>query len=92
MALTSCSDCSHMVSTAAAARPQCGYPPGGQCPRCGGHRTGRLNGLCGADEIILFVVLLFAGVLPGLLYYIYLGMVPSCLDCGQRGIDRPLRA
>ena len=85
MALVPCPECGHQVSTSAVACPQCGHPLADQtCPHCGSHQIGKVSGLCGADEFIIFTILLLVYVVPGLLYYIYLGSVRRCLVCKRR--------
>jgi uncharacterized OB-fold protein len=94
MKLTICPDCGSQVSTAAAACPKCGRPMaatasvqapvGHRCRHCGGSNIGKTRGLQGVGEVFTFVILFFLGIIPGIIYYIYVESVPYCSGCGKR--------
>jgi len=66
------------------ARAQAAGPLGRQCPRCGAQSVGKVRGLQGMGEVCTAVILLILGVLPGLIYYIYIESRPYCSGCGRR--------
>lgn len=88
MPLITCPDCQHEMSTEAAACPGCGRPkkqPGaGVCPYCGSHNVGKARGLQGAGEVLLGLLLLALGIIPGVIYYIVTEAKPYCSGCGRR--------
>lgn len=61
--------------------PQSMYPP---CPRCGSNQVGRVRGLQGFGEVMVFIVLFFCVMIPGVIYYIYMESIPYCAGCGRR--------
>lgn len=93
MPLTTCPDCGAQVSTAAAACPKCGrpmssptsqQPHGKRCRHCGSRNVGKTRGLQGFGEVFTFFVLFALGMIPGIVYYIYMESVPYCSGCGKR--------
>jgi len=93
MSLTSCPDCGSQVSTVAAVCPKCGRPlaattaqttDGRHCRHCGGINAEKIRGLQGFREVLTCLVLFFLGVIPGIVYYIYIESVPYCSECGKR--------
>lgn len=101
MALTTCPDCEHQISTSAAACPQCGRPmqsakpegaAGDGCPHCGStHSVARVAGLHGGSEVLICVLLVFFFLIPGVIYYIVQEAVPYCASCGRRVTKDDLR-
>ncbi len=95
MPLISCPDCGKQVSSEAPTCPSCGRPikqssPGTHavsearvCPYCGAQEVGKVRGLQGVGEVLLAVILFFAFLLPGIIYYIYMESVPYCSGCGH---------
>jgi len=49
----------------------------------------KTHGVYGAKEILLALVLLIFGILPGLLYYLDTSRVPRCSTCGKR-VRKPI--
>jgi DNA-directed RNA polymerase subunit RPC12/RpoP len=96
MALTKCPDCGGDISTSAVSCPRCGCPIQGTpktqfqsqagltCPHCGSHAVGKVRGLQGIAEVFICIILLFAFLIPGIIYYIYMESVPYCSGCGRR--------
>jgi hypothetical protein len=59
--------------------------PGGRvCPHCGSHQVGKVRGLQGFGEVMICIILFFLGIVPGIIYYIYMESVPYCSGCGRR--------
>ncbi len=83
MALTTCSDCKHEVSTTALACPNCGAPQKPACPRCGALAVEKVKGLKGAENLIA-LILLPVFVLPGLAYYFDRTRFLYCTNCKHR--------
>jgi len=54
------------------------------CPYCGAASVGLVRGLQGFGEIIIFVILFFMMMVPGIIYYIYMESRPYCAGCGRR--------
>lgn len=94
MPLIQCPDCGKKVSNAAPACPHCGRPLAIQqqfakkkdrkCRHCGSDQVGKVRGLQGFKEIIIFLILFLCGIIPGIIYYIWIESVPYCLGCGKR--------
>ncbi len=57
---------------------------GSPCPHCGGHQVGRAHGLHGLGETCAFILLFLAGIVPGIVYYIWRESIPFCQTCGRR--------
>ena len=54
------------------------------CPHCGSQSVGKSRGLQGFRETLLCLLLLVAGFVPGVIYYVYIEAVPYCGGCGRR--------
>ena len=94
MPLIQCPDCGKEVSNAAPTCPNCGRPiavrqqfaqkVGRTCQYCGSDQVGKVRGLQGLGEVIIFLFLFFCGIIPGFIYYIWIDSVPYCAGCGKR--------
>lgn len=95
--LTSCPDCDAQVSTSATACPKCGCPIAAKaqsnvvnaqsnrvCKHCSSNNVGKSRGMQGIAEVSAFLVLFMLGMIPGIVYYIYIESVPYCSGCGRR--------
>jgi hypothetical protein len=59
-------------------------PSGRKCPHCGSHQVGKVRGLQGFGEVVIFIILFCCFLIPGFIYYIYIESVPYCSGCGRR--------
>jgi uncharacterized membrane protein YvbJ len=86
--LRPCPACGNQVSVSALACPQCGHPfavAGAQiCPYCHQPTLMRMQGLYGAKEISIGLVLLALLIIPGLAYYFDVSKQPRCSTCNRR--------
>ena len=90
--LVNCPDCGRPVSRLAPTCPGCGRPSAGQiqgfgarlCPHCGAQAVGKVRGLHGIGESLAAVVLFLIGIIPGIIYCIYIQSVPFCSGCRRR--------
>ena len=57
---------------------------GAVCPHCGSQQVGKVRGLQGFGEVMICIILVFLGIVPGIIYYIYMESVPYCSGCGRR--------
>ena len=57
---------------------------GRKCPHCKSQQVGRVRGLQGFGEVIIFIVLFCLLIIPAIIYYIYIESVPYCSGCGRR--------
>jgi hypothetical protein len=55
-----------------------------RCPNCGGSGVVKARGLQGGGEVLICILLLVCGVIPGLVYYIWKDGKPCCTQCGNR--------
>jgi predicted RNA-binding Zn-ribbon protein involved in translation (DUF1610 family) len=84
MALVSCADCGHQLSPSAASCPNCGKPQRPSCPHCGESAVVKAEGLQGAKEIIIGLILFAFLFIPGLAYYFDRQSHPWCSACKRR--------
>jgi len=88
MPLVTCPDCQREVSSSAAACPGCGRPMDradtAACPHCGSHSVGKARGLQGVGEVLLGLLLLILGIIPGVIFYVIAESKPYCSGCGRR--------
>jgi uncharacterized membrane protein YvbJ len=96
MGLIPCPDCGKQVSERAVACPECGRPfpaaesvtasvtTGPTCRHCRQTGVARVRGLHGGAEVVVCLVLCLAGLLPGVVYYVYRESRPYCPHCGRR--------
>ena len=89
MPLIECPDCNNEISDVAPACPNCGRPnreiaDNKICRYCDSNQVGKVRGLQGINEFLIFVILFCCGILPAIIYYIYIESVPYCSDCGRR--------
>jgi len=54
------------------------------CPYCGSCGIGKVRGLQGINETVMFAFLFFLFIIPGFVYYIYIESIPYCSTCGRR--------
>ena len=93
MALITCPECSRKISDDAYSCPGCGRPQrdpplqvvsvGASCPIC---RTLAVKGtgLHGGSEVAAAIVLVFFGILPAIIYYVFKDAQPYCYTCKVR--------
>ena len=55
-----------------------------RCKHCGSTGIGKVRGLQGFAEVFLVIFLFFIGVIPAIIYYLYIRRVPYCGKCGRR--------
>jgi len=84
VALQSCKDCGHQVSTSAKACPSCGAPVSLRCPTCGEQEVTREGGLYDLSEKVIFIGLLIGGVVGAFLFYAAINRYPWCNRCQKR--------
>ncbi len=94
MALIKCPECTNEVSTSAAACPKCGAPihsinesieiPKGkvQCVHCQAVITPQKR-TANASSIIITILLLLLGIIPGLIYAIWESSRKQCPSCNM---------
>ncbi len=95
MALIKCPECSNDVSTSAASRPKCGAPivsqdgrinepaiPSGkvQCGHCRAIVTPQRMP-AGCSSVIIAILLLCLGIIPGVIYIIWESGRKQCPNC-----------
>jgi RNA polymerase subunit RPABC4/transcription elongation factor Spt4 len=91
--LQACPECDHEVSESALACPNCAHPfavAGAQvCPYCQKPTLMKMQGLYGAKEILIALVLLAFFIIPGLAYYFDVSKQPRCSNCKRR-VSKPV--
>ena len=76
-----CPECGRPIKTSAA---QPSIAGGRRCPYCKACSVGKARGLQGIGEVSLVILLFCMGILPGIIYYVYIESVPYCSSCGRR--------
>ena len=92
MPLQACPECDHEVSESALACPSCGHPfavAGAQvCPYCHKPTLAKAQGVYG-KEILINLLLLLPGLIPGAIYYFDTSRHPRCSSCRRRVRNLP---
>lgn len=57
---------------------------GRRCRYCHANMVSRARGLQGPAEMLICLVLTFLGIIPGIIYYVYVESIPYCNGCGRR--------
>lgn len=83
MALETCQDCGHEVSTSATSCPSCGRPRKRRCVHCGMPAVENIDGVRGMETLLLIALTLLMFI-PGLLYYFDRTRLPYCTACHRR--------